>query len=932
MRRSRLTAAVLLFVLIAVFYTRRGTTHLDLYAAPKEKIVGGGAVLRAGDSQVGGQEQQPAKVVDKFEQELELEVQQETVPEPLPTSSVVRTTVRAATTTALPDTTEIKAAEPTKTLAPVQQVEPSNSDDEEDMQYGYGPLQAEIPLKQTTGTVVHWSSLQEKFPVTSIIQLPTAAAIPMPRIQHTGKASGKVDAERLAAIKASAEHAWGGYRGIALGADEVKPVSGGTRNNFGGWGATLVDSLDTLWIMNMTEAFEEAVEAVEAIDFTVSAAPEIPLFETTIRYIGGLIAAYDVSGHKHKVLLEKAVELAEVLYGAFDTPNRMPQTYYQWKPAFASQPHRAGNRVVLAEIGSLSLEFTRLAQLTREPKYYDAIARITDALDEWQNKTRVPGMWPTVFDGSGCMKVAKMGSTQTTHSVKQLIPGGDGEEMVASLPVRLDSPGRERLKSPQQELREDVVHGKAGTGKILGFGSPLEEGSLDSKESRQTLLDVASPEYGKKPANNVKAGGRIIGFGDPIEEGSLDGKSLKDVEQLRSSRVKRSPPELPPSNMVGGPVCIEQGLGSTSSRTSETYSLGGMSDSTYEYLPKEYMLLGGAVRQYKDMYLASAETEIEKLIFRPMTVDGRDILLAGALKSTINRTDNSIIETFEASGEHLGCFAGGMFAMGGRLFNRPEDVEIGRKLTDGCVWAYNSTATGIMPEQFTVVPCESKDSCVWNETRYLDLLDPWAASRTKAARAESTLAALPPDVEMGEPNIPLLRKRQAPDTTKPRPDDSILGDGSPAQPKAAAAPLPQVESLVDAAPDPVPAKHPSRPIYTPAPPLSHEEFVSKKIKDERLPTGFLSMPSRKYILRPEAIESVFYMYRITGEQYWRDVGWNMFMAVDQHTRAAYGHSAIDDVTKSAPEQVDSMESFWLVSSTSCPFLGEAETSVFGYPR
>jgi hypothetical protein len=43
------------------------------------------------------------------------------------------------------------------------------------------------------------------------------------------------------------------------------------------------------------------------------------------------------------------------------------------------------------------------------------------------------------------------------------------------------------------------------------------------------------------------------------------------------------------------------------------------------------------------------------------------------------------------------------------------------------------------------------------------------------------------------------------------------------------------------------------------------------------------------------------MYRITGEQYWRDRGWEMFTAVQAHTSTVFGNSAIDDVTKGAPE-------------------------------
>ena len=49
--------------------------------------------------------------------------------------------------------------------------------------------------------------------------------------------------------------------------DEVAPISGGSRTTFGGWAATLVDTLDTLWIMDMKSEFDEAVAAVDTLDF-----------------------------------------------------------------------------------------------------------------------------------------------------------------------------------------------------------------------------------------------------------------------------------------------------------------------------------------------------------------------------------------------------------------------------------------------------------------------------------------------------------------------------------------------------------------------------------------------------------------------------------------------------------------------------------------
>ena len=56
------------------------------------------------------------------------------------------------------------------------------------------------------------------------------------------------------------------------------------------------------------------------------------------------------------------------------------------------------------------------------------------------------------------------------------------------------------------------------------------------------------------------------------------------------------------------------------------------------------------------------------------------------------------------------------------------------------------------------------------------------------------------------------------------------------------------------------------------------------------------------------------MYRITGEEYWREKGWKMFNAIQKHTRTEFGNSAIYDVTSEAPEHKDSMESFWLAET------------------
>jgi mannosyl-oligosaccharide alpha-1,2-mannosidase len=157
----------------------------------------------------------------------------------------------------------------------------------------------------------------------------------IPRIQAIPRsenaAAMKERLRRRTAVKQSFVHSWNGYKKEAWMMDEVVPISGGGRNTFGGWAATLVDSLDTLWIMDMKEDFEKAVEASARIDFTMTKDQRINVFETTIRHLGGFLAAYDLSGAQYSLLLQKATEVGDLLMGCFDTPNRMPITRWDWQ-------------------------------------------------------------------------------------------------------------------------------------------------------------------------------------------------------------------------------------------------------------------------------------------------------------------------------------------------------------------------------------------------------------------------------------------------------------------------------------------------------------------------------------------------------------------------------------------------------------------------
>lgn len=66
--------------------------------------------------------------------------------------------------------------------------------------------------------------------------------------------------------------------------------------------------------------------------------------------------------------------------------------------------------------------------------------------------------------------------------------------------------------------------------------------------------------------------------------------------------------------------------------------------------------------------------------------------------------------------------------------------------------------------------------------------------------------------------------------------------------------------------------------------------------------------------RPETIESLFLMWRITEDPIYREWGWKIFQAFDKHSNVGNGkgYTSLNDVNKVPSPTRDNMESFWLV--------------------
>ncbi|KAK1622190.1 family 47 glycosyl hydrolase [Colletotrichum phormii] len=245
-----------------------------------------------------------------------------------------------------------------------------------------------------------WSAVDLKYPpqdpLTRVPEPGNGDRGSLPRVQHrfpseSLSASRRREARRQE-VRRLFQKSWANYKKYAWMKDALNPISATAKDQFSGWAATLVDSLDVLWIMGLKPEFEEAVAAVAKIDFSISTSDRVNTFETNIRYLGGLMAAYDLSGRR--VLLDKAMELGDLLYGAFNTEHRMPVDFINFNDAKSGKGLIVEGSVVSASPGTLSLEMTHLSQLTGNPKYYDAAAKVMDLFHDGQQKTKLPGMWP----------------------------------------------------------------------------------------------------------------------------------------------------------------------------------------------------------------------------------------------------------------------------------------------------------------------------------------------------------------------------------------------------------------------------------------------------------------------------------------------------------------------------------------------------------
>ncbi|XP_077398995.1 endoplasmic reticulum mannosyl-oligosaccharide 1,2-alpha-mannosidase [Vanacampus margaritifer] len=255
-----------------------------------------------------------------------------------------------------------------------------------------------------------------------------AAAQPAPEIPTGTVPATALDVDRLEAVRDAFRHAWKGYKDYAWGHDELKPISKSFSEWFG-LGLTLIDSLDTMWIMDLKEEFAEAKQWIEK-ELSFNQNVDVNLFETTIRILGGLLSTYHLTGDQ--LFLNKAKDLGSRMMPAFKTPSKIPFSDVNIGKGTAHPPRWTSDSS-MAEVTSIQLEFRELSRLTQDPQYKEAVDEVMKQVHKLPGKH--DGLIPMFintnsgqFSHRGIYTLGARADSYYEYLLKQWLQGGKTED------------------------------------------------------------------------------------------------------------------------------------------------------------------------------------------------------------------------------------------------------------------------------------------------------------------------------------------------------------------------------------------------------------------------------------------------------------------------------------------------------------------------
>ncbi|WIA40463.1 hypothetical protein OEZ86_013819 [Tetradesmus obliquus] len=307
--------------------------------------------------------------------------------------------------------------------------------------------------------------------------------------------------------------------------------------------------------------------------------------------------------------------------------------------------------------------------------------------------------------------------------------------------------------------------------------------------------------------------------------------------------------------------------------TDPKMTIGSAADSMYEYMLKQWVLSGGTQQLPLELYNSSMQGVRKHLVRHIWDGTAEMSFVSEATVSQASGVINPTNDRFE----HLTCFAGGMFVLG-KLHNistttTPEDfddITLGARIGRACYELYHQAPSGLAP-----------DSVHYNNKAGGNL--PSSVSQRRSAARKLAGAAAAAAATAAAASAPAASTRQ------------LLADTAPA-PQTAPTSQQQVQNV----------------------PLSTQPAAAAAAASNSTPPRIIAswnQLSKADFLRPEAIETLFYLWRATGDQIYREWGWNMFRAFERYCRVeSGGYATVADVNLVPPKLAPKMESFWLAET------------------
>jgi len=191
-----------------------------------------------------------------------------------------------------------------------------------------------------------------------------------------------------------------------------------------GLGWMIVDSLDTMMLMNLTSRLVHAREWIDK-SLTWEQDQDVNVFETTIRMLGGLLSAHylstafpdmapipddDPGTPGEDLYLEKAKDLADRVMGAFESPSGVPYASVNLATSKGIPSHADMGASSTAEVSTLQLEFKYLAKLTGEKDFWDKVEKVMQVIDDNGAEDGLVPIYIYATDGTFRGKNVRLGS------------------------------------------------------------------------------------------------------------------------------------------------------------------------------------------------------------------------------------------------------------------------------------------------------------------------------------------------------------------------------------------------------------------------------------------------------------------------------------------------------------------------------------------